>query len=81
MNDIFGVGRTTWIIAIVAAIASGWGYLQLRDMRSEQRGAAKAIVKVERANEQIKGKGKAAATKSAASRPNDRGVLPLDFRD
>ena len=80
-GDIFGVGRTTWIIAIVAAIASGWGYLQLRDMRAEQRGAAKEIVKTERANETVKSRGKAAASKSAAAKPGVGGVLPLDFRD
>lgn len=80
-GDIFGVGRFTWIIAIAAAIASGWGYLQLRDMRAEQRGAAKEIVKTERANETVKSRGKTAAVKSSAAKPGDRGVLILDFRD
>ena len=81
MSDLLGIGRTTWVIAIIAAIASGWGYLQLRDMRAEQRGAAKEIVKTERANEAVKVKGKAAASKSAAARPTDRGVRVLEFRD
>lgn len=80
-GDIFGVGKLTWLIAIVAFIASGWGYLQVRDMRAEQRGAAKEIVKTERGNEQVKNKGKVAASKSVAAKPGDGGVLILDLRD
>ena len=80
-GDIFGIGKVTWIIAIIAALGSGWGYLQLRDMRAEQRGAIRANVTTEKANVSTDIKGSAAVRKSHAAKPGDNGVFILPTRD
>jgi hypothetical protein len=72
-GDIFGVGKLTWLLAIVAAIASGWGYLQVRDMRVVQNERNK----VEHATSKAKEAGNSGARKSRVALPNDSGVRVL----
>lgn len=72
------IARFGTYIGIGAAIIVGflaWDSSRVNHGRNIEKQAT------EKANEQVKGKGRGAAAKSSSAKPGDRGVLVLDLRD